>query len=298
MNKPEMLAAYWTIAGDVYPGAPSEVSPYTLEQRAAAASRAGYTGMGLVHQDLVHNVARLGYAGMRQVLADHGIAHVEVEFLNDWYLDASDPLRQASDRVRADLLEAAAELKARNYKVCARLFDEAPPDVPRIRDEFSRLCEQARGVGTNVIIEMMPFTSIKTIDSAMAVIAGADEPNGGILLDIWHVHRGGMDYSEIAKIPARFLKGVELDDADANVVGTLFEDTRFKRRLCGEGVFDVPAFLRALHAAGFDAPYYGVEIISETFRRQPLDVMARSSYDTTMRQVELARSIEQPRRPS
>lgn len=289
-KKPELLAAYWTIAGDVYPGAPTEVSPFSLEERAAAAARAGYTGMGLVHEDLVHNVKRLGYAGIRRVLADNGIRHVEVEFLNEWYALSSSAARVESDRVRADLLEAAAELKARNLKVCARLFDEQPPDIALMRDEFARLCEQARAVGSNVIIEMMPFTSLATIDDTMKVLAGADQPNGGILLDIWHVHRGGMDYREIAKIPARFLKGIELDDANPKVVGTLFEDTRFQRRLCGEGVFDVPAFLRAVHSAGFDAPYYGVEIISETFRKQPLDVMARSSYETTMRQVELARA--------
>lgn len=289
MKKPELLAAYWTIAGDVYPGAPTEVSPFTLEERAAAASRAGYTGMGLVHQDLVHNAKRIGYAGIRRILADNGIRHVEVEFLNEWYAPPSSAARIESDQVRADLLEAAGELNARNLKCCARLFDEAPPDIPRMSDEFARLCEQARGVGTSVIIEMMPFTSIRTIDQALAMVQGADASNGGILLDVWHVHRGGMNYSEIAKIPARFLKGIELDDADPKVVGTLFEDTRFKRRLCGEGVFDVPAFLRAIHTAGFDAPYYGVEIISETFRKQPLDVMARSSYETTMRQVELAR---------
>lgn len=289
-NNTQLLAAYWTLAGDVYPGAPSEVSPFPLQARAAAAAKVGYTGMGLVHHDLVHYAQRIGYAGIRRIFADHGIEHVEVEFLNDWYLDASDAARKASDRVRAELLEAAGELKARNLKVCARLFDDNPPDVPRIRDEFSRLCAQAREVGTNVIIEMMPFTSVRTIDSAMAIVGGADEPNGGILLDIWHVHRGGMDYGEIAKIPARFLKGAELDDADRQVVGTLFEDTRFNRRLCGEGVFDVPAFLRAVHAAGFSAPYYGVEIISETYRRQPLDVMAQTSFETTMRQVELARA--------
>lgn len=288
-KNPELLAAYWTIAGDVYPGAPTEISPYTLQERAGAASRAGYTGMGLVHEDLVHHAKRIGYAGIRRILADHGIRHVEVEFLNEWYADPASAARVESDRVRADLLEAAAELNARNLKCCARLFDAAAPDIARMSDEFARLCEQARGVGTSVIIEMMPFTSIRTIDQALAMVAGADASNGGILLDIWHVHRGGMDYAEIAKIPARYLKGVELDDADPTVVGTLFEDTRFQRRLCGEGVFDVPAFLRAIRAAGFDAPYYGVEIISESFRRQPLDVMARSSYETTLRQIQLAR---------
>jgi sugar phosphate isomerase/epimerase len=287
---PELLAAYWTLAGDVYPGAPTEVSPFPLEERAAAAAAAGYTGMGLVHEDLVAVAGRIGYPGIRRILADHGIRHVEVEFLNDWYLDAADPARQASDRARRELLEAAAELGARNLKVSPHLFDTGEPDVARIRDAFAALCQEARAANTTVAIEMMPFTNLDTIERAMAVIAGADEPNGGILLDIWHVARGGIPYDDIATIPARFLAGVELDDADPEIVGTLFEDTRFRRRLCGEGRFDVPSFVGAVEAAGFAGPYYGVEIISESYRRQPLAVMARTSYETTRRQIDLART--------
>lgn len=285
-KKPELLAAYWTIAGDVYPGAPTEVSPFSLEQRANAASKAGYTGMGLVHEDLMANKAKLGWAGVRSVLADSGIQHLEVEFLNEWYLDKSDPRRKASDKVRLDLLEAAAELKARNLKCCGLLFDEGPPDVPLMSDEFAKLCQDARPTGAQVIIEMMPFTNIRTIDDSVAIIGGAKQPNGGLLLDIWHVVRGKLDYSEIAKVPAEMLMGMELDDANRDVVGTLFEDTRFQRRLCGEGAWDVPGFIDAMHRAGFDAPYYGVEIISEKFRKQPLDVMAKSSFDTTMKTIQ------------
>ncbi len=282
-NSPELLAAYWTLAGDVYPGAPTEVSSFSLQERAAAASKAGYTGMGLVHADLMATAAKMGFSGIKTVLADHGIKHVEVEFLGDWFFDLADPRRQASDQARRELFEAAAELGARNFKISPALFDETPPNIPLLQEEFVRLCEEGRKVGTDIVMEMMPFTNVKTIDTAMAIIAGADQPNGGLLLDIWHLERGGMNCSEIAKIPARFLKAIELDDADKNVVGTLFEDTRFSRRLCGEGSFDLSGFIKAVLAAGFNAPYYGVEIISETFRKQPLEVMAKTSYDSTMR---------------
>ena len=286
MNKtnPELLAAYWTLAGDVYPGSPTEVSSYSLQERAAAASKAGYTGMGFVHADLMANAAKMGFSGIKTVLANNGIKHVEVEFLSDWFVDPADPRRKVSDQVRRELLEAAGTLGARNFKISPALFEETPPDIPLLQHEFARLCEEGRQVGTNIVMEMMPFTNVKTIDTAMAIIAGADQSNGGLLLDIWHLERGGMNCSEIAKIPARFLKAIELDDADKNVVGTLFDDTRFKRQLCGEGSFDLTGFIKAILAAGFNAPYYGVEIISETFRNQPLEVMARTSYESTMRQ--------------
>ena len=82
-GRPGLLAAYWTLAGDVYPGAPTEVSPFALEERAAAGAAAGYVGLGLVHEDILATVARIGYAGIRRTLADAGLAHVELEFIND-----------------------------------------------------------------------------------------------------------------------------------------------------------------------------------------------------------------------
>jgi sugar phosphate isomerase/epimerase len=282
----ELLAAYWTLAGDVWPGAPTEVSPFLLEARAAAAAAAGWTGMGFVHEDLVATVARIGHAGIRRVLADHGIRHVEVEFLSDWDADPGTPARTASDRIRSDLIEAAGELGARNLKASPHLFGELPPDIARMRDAFAQLCADARPTGASVIIEIMPFTDVRTIDDGLAIVG--DAPNGGLLLDLWHVERGGIPLDEVARIPAGRLLGIELDDSGPPE-GDLFDDTRFRRVLPGSGVFDVAGFVRAVRATGLPAPYYGVEIISESFRRQPLDVMARTAFEATTRAIDAAR---------
>jgi sugar phosphate isomerase/epimerase len=281
----ELLAAYWTLAGDVWPGGPSEVSPFPLEDRAAAAAAAGWTGMGFVHEDLVATASRIGYGGIRRVLADNGIRHVEVEFLSDWDADPGSAARVASDRMRAELLEAAAALGARNLKASPHLFGTPPPDVERMRDAFARLCEDARPAGANVIIEVMPFTDVRTIRDGLAIVG--DAPNGGLLLDIWHVERGGIPLAQIAAMPSGRLLGVELDDA-AEPDGDLFDDTRFRRLLPGEGRFDIAGFLRAADAGGLATPYLGVEVIAEAFRRQPLEVMATTAFDATMAQVHAA----------
>jgi sugar phosphate isomerase/epimerase len=286
----ELLAAYWTLAGDVWPGAPTEISPFPLEDRVAAAAAAGWTGMGFVHEDLVATVARIGYGGIRRVLADHGIRHVEVEFLSDWDADPGTPERRASDRMRADLLEASGELEARNLKASPHLFAEPPPDVARMQDAFAALCEDARPTGANVIMEIMPFTDVRSIEDGLAIVG--DAPNGGLLLDLWHVERGGIALADVARVPAGRLLGVELDDAGPPD-GDLFDDTRFRRVLPGAGEFDVGGFLRAAQAAGLATPYYGVEIIGEAYRRQPLDVMARTAFAATMGQVEAALSAGQ-----
>ncbi len=278
----ELLAAYFTLAGDVYPFGPTEISPYSLQERAEAASKAGYRGMGLIQADLMATAEKIGLPAVKRIFEDNDIKYLELEFLVDWYLDGE--RRKASDKLRHEMLSAAQAIGVRSVKIAPGLHDTNPPDIPRMRDAFAGVCQDATKYGSaNIVIEIMPFSNVSTIDTALAIVQGANQPNGGILLDNWHVVRGGMEYSEIAKIPSQFIKSIELDDADKDVVGTLWEDTIFRRRLCGEGVFDPPAFIAAVQGAGYNGPY-GVEILSETYRKLPLEEMARSSFEASMRQ--------------
>ncbi|MES2262832.1 MAG: sugar phosphate isomerase/epimerase [Pseudomonadota bacterium] len=280
----DLLAAYWTIAGDVYPCAPTEVSPYPLEARAEAAAKAGWKGLGLVLDDLKATIARVGVAGVRNILADNGMRHFELEILVDWYQDGE--LRAASDRFKRDVIELGGALGMCNLKIGASYADPGPADFPRMAAEFARLCEEVGQVGATVSLEFMPFSIVRNIDDGLAIVQAADQANGGLTVDTWHVARSGDPFSKIATIPGRFIKSVELDDADEKVVGTLFEDTRFNRRLCGEGFYDTVEFIDAVQQAGFTGPYYGVEMISTSHRKLPLEEMARRAYDTTIAQFD------------
>jgi sugar phosphate isomerase/epimerase len=281
----ELIASYWTIAGDVYPLGPNEISPFPFEKRVEVAARAGYRGLGLVHADLMAVANRLGLKEMRRILDASGMQHVELEFLSDWY--AQGPARAASDTVRKDLLEAAEALSARCIKIAPGLgepsLDDVALDMPRMIESFAALSREAATYGTSIALEIMPFSNIRTISAAFELVSTDPQPNGGLYLDIWHMARGGIDYSEVAQIPQQWIKAVELDDADRDVVGTLGDDTRFHRRLCGEGALDIPAFLMATRETGYWGPY-AVEIISREHRRLSLEEEAKCSFETTQAQ--------------
>ncbi len=281
-NNVELLAAYWTLAGDTYPGAPSEISPFSLQARVEAAARVGWRGMGFVHADLLHNVATLGLPTMRSLFKDNGIKFLEVEFLIDWHLQGA--RRAASDRVRDELLEIAGELGAHNMKVAGGLFEEGPPDIALMRDSFATLCDRAQPYGVNVVIEFLPFSSVNTIDRAIAVTKGV-RPNGGLLVDTWHVARGGMSFDEIAKLPVELIKSIELDDANHAIVESLFNDSTHHRKFCGDGQLDVPEFIQQIVNVGYRGPW-GVELISAECRKLPLAVAAQRAFDTTMAQFD------------
>ena len=279
----ELLASYFTLAGDVYPFGPTEISPFTLQQRAEAAAKAGFKGLGLIHQDLLATADKIGYPTIKKIMQDNGMKHLELEFLVDWYLDGD--RRKASDKFREEILDAAEAIGCRSVKIAPGLHDTTPADIPRMAEAFAGVCADAAKRGVNIVIEIMPFSNVATIDTGLAIVQSADQPNGGLLLDTWHIARGGMDYSEIAKIPSHFIKSIELDDAAAEIEGSLWEDTIYNRKLCGEGALNPAAFIKAVQDVGYKGTY-GVEILSKTYRKLPLEEMARRSFETTMAQFQ------------
>lgn len=280
----ELCATYWTVSGAVYPGAPSEVSPFPLQDRAQVAGRVGWKGMGFVLEDMEASIARYGLPIVRRILADNGIRHVELEFLCDWHLQGEK--RRASDAMYDRLLEVGAELGIGKIKVGGGVFEESEPDIPAMRDTFAALCERAAPLGIDIVIEFLPFASIDTIDGGLAILEGLGTTNGGLLVDTWHVERGGMTAADIRKLPLQFLRAVELDDAGPEVMGSLFNDSTHFRRPPGEGSIDIPAQLQAILDVGYRG-YFGVEIIAAYHRHLPLEIAARTAFDATMQQFRL-----------
>lgn len=286
-----MLAAYFTLAGDVYPFSPhGTVSPFSFRERVEVAAKVGWKGIGLLLADARATAAKIGLPEMKNILKANGIKHVELELLIDWHLDGE--RRAQSDKFRHDILNMAEGLEARAVKVSGgRGADptnpqahELVPDVPRMIDGFVGLCRDAAAHGTAIVIELTPFSNLPTIALGRAVVEGADQPNGSLLFDIWHIVRGRNSFEDVAKTPVRFIGAVELDDADAVLSGrTIWEDTIHHRKLPGDGGLNVRDFIKAIQATGYSGPW-GVEILSKEHRKLPLETMARKAYKSTMAQ--------------
>jgi sugar phosphate isomerase/epimerase len=279
----DLIASHWAIAGDSYPGAPSEVSPFTIEERIEVAAQTGFTGVGLLHADLLAIEADLCLPRLGARLAALGLKYVEVECLVDWF--ATGPARAASDRRRTDLLRAADALGARHIKVNGDLEGRRLP-LEKLAAEFAQLCREAAQVGAMVAIEFMPFSGVPDIAAALELVNAAGEPNGKLLVDTWHVGRAGISYAELAAVPGELIAHVEIDDAHAEPVGDLWTDTIHHRLLPGEGDLDVVGFLSAIRATGYEGPI-GVEVISRAHRQLPLREAAEAAYRSAAAVLEL-----------
>ena len=282
-NRP-LIASFFTIAGDVRPLEGKMISPHALPDRAAAAARAGFAGIGLGSDDLAHIAQQYSARDIRMVLADHGLVQNEIEVLLDWFCDGE--RRAKSDRARRFMLEWAGALGLRHIKIGVDLMGGQWP-LEQMIESFAGLCDDAAAVGAGICVELFPESNIAELDTAMAIIQGAGRGNGGLCLDIWHMTRGHVDFTAIAGLPANAIMHVELDDGPAVQTGTILEETIERRALPGEGAFDLDGFIRSVEATGYRG-LYGVEILSDAQRRAPLADAAQRAADTTRACLETA----------
>jgi sugar phosphate isomerase/epimerase len=242
-------------------------SPVPIAERVAAVADTGYHGLGLIAADLDAIRASIGFAELRDLIADAGLRHVEIELIERWWIPRGE---QGNTHDVRDLLFEAAEVLAPAFiKIGSELGPRTTYPESLIAS-LRELADQAADRGTRVAIETMPFSIIATVPMGAEIVAAAGHPAVGLLVDAWHVFRAGTSLEELRdSLTPEMIFGVELDDAAVDVVGTLFEDTVDRRLLCGEGSFDLPALVNLLRDKGFNGPW-GVEILSASFRKLPV----------------------------
>ncbi|MGO2860361.1 MAG: sugar phosphate isomerase/epimerase family protein [Brevibacterium sp.] len=266
MTEPELVATCWTTAGDAAPMRSTERSPFDALDRVRTAAETGWNGIGFVLDDLRQVRDSIGYARLRDEITSSGLGHVEVELCSGWWKDESDWRPHWEE-----LLGAARALDAAFIKIgteSAPAVDDLDPFVAPLR----RLADEAAASGTKVALEPLPFGMIASMPQGADLVRRVDHSAAGLVVDYWHVFRAGTTLDQLREsLTAEMVFGVELCDADADAesVGTLFEDTRDNRRLIGEGDQDVHGFIDVLKEIGFDGPW-GVEILSAEHRRRPL----------------------------
>ena len=280
----DVLGLYWTTSGPVDVHYGREWSLFDLRDRCEHAARVGFSGIGLWHADLEHVLETRTLDEVAALFDEYGLRHLELEFLWEWFIDPGDERRQ-SDELRARLWEAAASLPAHHVKVGN--IPGTPCDIGRLTEAYGELCaDAAEHHDAKVVYEFMPpDVNVQDLETALAIVEGADAPNGGLAIDTWHMSKLGIASDELRRIPVEYLAWVELSDGQIANMDDPVDEVINHRALPGEGEFDIRGYVDACRDHGYDGPW-GVEVLSEELRNNPIDVIFRRAFDTTIAQFE------------
>ena len=282
----DLVSSHFTLTGST----PMTPPRFSFAERAGAAAAAGFAGIGVLGEDY-HGEKDQGLtdADATAILADHGLEVAEVEFVMDWSAGDDEPERQkAAQHLEERVWSVADVFGPRVVSVGELVPAEMLPPFEALADRFGALCDRAAEHGLLVALEFMPFSGIPDVATGRALVEAVGRANAGLNVDSYHYFRGNPDAEALRAVGDRAFM-IQLDDADAEIVGELFEDTMLRRRYPGEGSFDLVSFLRILNEAGAPGPK-SVEILSSDNQALAVEDAARRAHDATRAVVDAART--------
>jgi sugar phosphate isomerase/epimerase len=218
-------------------------------EHVSTAAQAGYSHVGLRLIPLANQ--KLPPFDERETvrrLADTGVKVLDVEVFR---LTAETDVAQFEPT-----LAAAARLGATDLLVHG---DDADPS--RLVSNFGALCELARRYYLWANVEPMPWVAISTVAKAKRLLDSAARDNSALLVDAIHFFRADNRLEELASLPRRRFRYMQLCDARAERPADMHEiirQARGDRLFPGEGGLELRALMRALAAdlpLSLEVPY-------------------------------------------
>lgn len=227
-----------------------------LPTRAAAAAAAGFSGLGLRVSDL----RGLDDARVHELFAEHRLRTLELEHTWDWAADGA-------DEVEAVMFGFADRIGVRQINV--PMFYAHPLD--ELVRPFRGLCDRAADHGVLIGFEFLPYAHVRSLGQAWQVVAAAERPNGGVVVDLWHWRRSGATIADLAAIPPERITSVQLCETRPDPLPDSAQEARHHRELPGHGVGSdgrTAALLKDFVAHGISCPV-SVEVFSDALDALP-----------------------------
>ncbi len=236
---------------------PGSVRSRPFEDHVTAAAAGGFTSMAIA-PDSVKEAATRGKT-LRDLVAMAESAGVPIRHLDtitDWA-----PVRYPAwvkgdllDRFDVSMDEGLAMAEALEVETILAfpgfdMSEAAPLEV--LADGFGRLVDRAADIGAAVQLEFAPMLGVPNLASAWDVVHASGRPEAGLMIDVWHFFKGGIDLDLLASIPAQHVWSVQVSDGWLVASDdSLLVDGLFHRTFPGEGELPIVQVLRIVARKG------------------------------------------------
>jgi sugar phosphate isomerase/epimerase len=257
----------------------STIRPVPILKKIEIARRAGYSAIELWHDDMDAHLAQGGsLRDIRLAVEDQGLTVPTTISLKGWFETTGAEHARKLVEVQRRMEQAAA--------VGAIHVIAGPPAGPADHDlgarHYRELVELGLRFGVKPAMEFLGFVDdINCLEDALEVVTQAGHPAGTIVLDPFHIFRGGGSPESIAKLTASQIAIFHFNDAPPQPPRAQQHD--HDRVYPGDGHLDLRRQLGLLRNIGY-RQWLSLELFREDlWASDPLEV-ARVGLEK-MRQV-------------
>lgn len=257
-----------TMADFLYCLNSSTIRPVPILKKIEIARRAGYCAIELWHDDIDAHLAQGGsLADIRAAVESEGLQVPTTIYLKGWF-ETTGPGKRAEWEECARRMRQAAAVGARHVIA-------GPPggraDIELGARHYRELLELGLSLGVRPAMEFLGFVDeLNTIELALEVVQRAGHPAGTVVLDPFHIFRGGGSPESIAQLRPEQIAIYHFNDAPRQPPRAQQHD--HDRVYPGDGHLDLKRQLNLLRQIGYRR-WISLELFREDlWRRDPLEV--------------------------
>jgi 2-keto-myo-inositol isomerase len=246
----------------------STIRPVPILKKIEIAGKAGYAAIELWHDDIDAHLADGGtLAEIRHAVDDQNLDVPTTIYLKGWF-ETTGPTHAAE-------LDECKRRMEQSVAVGALYAIAGPPAGMADHDlgarNYRELLQIGVEMGVKPAMEFLGFVEdINTIEDALEIITKADHPAGTVVLDPFHIFRGGGSLESIAKLRAEQIAIMHFNDSPATPPRAQQHDK--DRVYPGDGHLDLKRELDLLRKIGYDR-WLSLELFREDlWAANPLEV--------------------------
>jgi sugar phosphate isomerase/epimerase len=243
-----------------------------LEKQIEIASTAGYDGIELWLRDVQLFLDAGGkLAELRKQLDDSGLTVESAIAFAAWIVDDEEARTKGLEQAARDM-EVVAALGGKRIAAPPAGATQGPKlDLDRAGERYRALLELGRQQGVVPMLEVWGFsTNLSRLAEVLHVCAAADHPDACVLPDVYHLYKGGSNFSDLALLAGPKIPVFHINDYPSEPERSRIQDA--DRVYPGDGIAPLPQIFTTLQGNGF-AGILSLELFNRTYWEQdPLEV--------------------------
>jgi 2-keto-myo-inositol isomerase len=243
-----------------------------LEKQVEIATTAGYDGIELWLRDVQLFLDAGGkLAELRKQLDDSGLTVESAIAFAAWIVDDEATRTKGLEQAARDM-EVVAALGGKRIAAPPAGATQGPKlDLDRAGERYRALLELGRQQGVVPMLEVWGFsTNLSRLAEVLHVCAAADHPDACVLPDVYHLYKGGSNFSDLALLAGPKIPVFHINDYPGEPERSRIQDA--DRVYPGDGIAPLPQIFTTLQGNGF-AGVLSLELFNRTYWEQdPLEV--------------------------
>jgi len=225
---------------------------------------------------------------LRKRIEDNGLKVPDVIGFAQWIIDDDAKRAAGLEEMKRDM-DMAAQIGATHIAAPpVGAQNQAGPELPVITERYRALLELGEKMGVTPVLELWGFSkTLSKLGEVAYVAIQADHPKSCMLLDIYHLYKGGSDFHTLGLLSGRGLPLIHTNDYPAKPARETISDQY--RVYPGDGIAPLDTIFQTLRDIDFRG-YLSVELFNRSYwKESPLKV-ARAAIEKTRAAVRHALS--------